>query len=277
MAAIPNVGKCFGTPEAFLSYLEGIRFAAWQPRFIVAHHTGSPTLANWQAWQKRAIPVSDEQWLKNLANYYGNELGWSAGPHFFFTPKHFCVLSPPDRRGVHAASFNGLAWGVEMVGNYDVEDLPEDVYQRYVSGLACLHIATGLKVMPFRYAAQGMHFHRDDPKTSKQCAGRKLDRDAVAFDVQIAIERMTGQEAPAERIEPRFEPVRPGTVVGVAANDTLNVRAEPSGKAPVVLTLPPGATVSIKGAAVNGSTKWLSIDIPGDADGWVAARYVKAA
>lgn len=275
MTAVPNVGKCFADPKTFLAYLDSVKFGAWRPGFVTGHHTGSPTLKNWQDWQTRKVPVTDEQWLKNLAAYYGNELGWSACPHFFFTPTHYCVLSPPDRRGVHAKSFNGLSWAVEMVGNFDVETMPADLRVRYIDGFACLHIAAGLKVLPYQYATQGLHFHRDDPKTTKTCAGKKLDRPKFAADVLKAVDNMTSQEAPPERITVApAAPARTGKVT-VPAGDTLNVRAEPSGKSPVVLVLQPEATVTIKGEATNVDTKWLRIDLPGDPDGFVAARFVK--
>jgi hypothetical protein len=52
------------------------------------------------------VAITDAQLMKNLAAYYGNELGRSAGPHFFFTPDNFCRLSLPEKRGVHTVSFN---------------------------------------------------------------------------------------------------------------------------------------------------------------------------
>lgn len=276
MSPVPNVDKVLATPSEFLDYLDDIRFGAWRPRFVTVHHTGAPTLANWYAWQKRKVPVTDEQWLRNLAAYYGNELGWSSAPHFFFTPEHYCVLSPPWKRGVHAASFNGLSWGVEMVGNFDVEAFPAELQQRYIDGIACLHLATGLKVLPFQQGVQGMHFHRNDPRTTKTCPGLKINQPWLAGQVIAAIERITNQEAPAEQVSvsPQGDR-RTGIVIGVAPDDTLNVRADPSGKSVVVGRLRNENGVIITGNAMNGATKWYSIDIPGDADGWVAARYIR--
>lgn len=265
--AIPNVGKCFPTAEGFLTYLESLQFGAWRPRFVTMHHTGAPDLATWRGWQTRARPVSDEQWLKNLAAYYGAPpLGWSAGPHFFFTPKNFCVLSPPTSRGVHAVSFNAMSWGVECVGDFDREKFDGPVRDKYVEGLACLHIATGLQLAPFQKGARGLHFHRDDPRTSKTCPGKGVDKTALVKLVQAKITAMTDGDHPAEQVTP--VPVtanRSGTV----NENGLNVRASASGKAPVVATLDKGAKVTITGESMNGDTKWLAV-----ADGFVAARYV---
>lgn len=276
MPAIPIVGKCFPTVDGFLDYLDTVKFGAWRPRFVTTHHTGAPDLATWYAWQKRKVPVSDEQWMRNLASYYGNEMKWSSGPQFFFTPANYCVLTPPDRRGVHAVSFNGLSWGVEMVGDFDRERLEGPLRDRYVAGLAALHIATGLKVAPYQYATQGLHFHRDDPKTSKTCPGRSIDKAQLSVDVLSKIEELTGGEAPAEKIVVAPAPAAKVMTVKVPANDTLNVRAAASGKAPVVAVLKPGERVKVTGEAKNGETVWLKVDLPGDEDGWAAARYLAA-
>ena len=188
--AIPIVGKCFPTAAEFISYLRGIKFGAWRPKFVTMHHTGAPDLKTWQGWQTRAKPVSDEQWLKNLAKYYGETMKWSSGPHFFFTPKNFCVLSPPTARGVHAVSFNAMSWGVECVGDFDREKFEGAIRDKYVEGLACLHVATGLKLLPFEKKVSGLHFHRDDPKTTKTCPGKGVDKDALIKLVQAKINEM---------------------------------------------------------------------------------------
>jgi hypothetical protein len=188
--AIPIVGKHFPTAAGFLAYLESLQFGAWRPRFVTMHHTGAPDLKTWRGWQTRAKPVTDEQWLKNLAGYYGG-LGWSAGPHFFFTPNNFCVLSPPTARGVHAVSFNAMSWGVECVGDFDREKFEGPVRDKYVEGLACLHISAGLQLEPFEKKVRGLHFHRDDPKTSKTCPGKGVDKAALIKLVRAKIHQLT--------------------------------------------------------------------------------------
>jgi hypothetical protein len=195
MTSIPNVGKCFSTTKEFLAYLKGIKFGAWRPQFVTMHHTGAPDLKTWQGWQTRAKPVSDEQWLKNLAKYYGDTMKWSSGPHFFFTPNNFCVLSPPTARGVHAVSFNAMSWGVECVGDFDREKFDGAVRDKYVEGLACLHIASGLQLEPFEKKVRGLHFHRDDPKTTKTCPGRGVDKGALIKLVQAKISELSKSAA----------------------------------------------------------------------------------
>ena len=265
MTAIPIVGKCFPTAAGFLAYLDGLKFGAWRPRFVTMHHTGAPNLKTWRGWQTRAKPVTDEQWMKNLAAYYGNEMGWSAGPQFFFTPDHFCVLSPPTGRGVHAVSFNAMSWGVECVGDFDVEKFEGPVRDKYIEGLACLHIASGLPLAPFERGVRGLHFHRDDPKTTKTCPGKNVDKAAVIREVQACMLAMSEGDQPDEKVRPVAKKERTGTV----NTDGLNVRADASGKAPSVKSLRKGATVTITGEAMNGTTKWLAV-----AGGYVSAAYV---
>jgi hypothetical protein len=271
MAPIANVGKVFPTAQGFLAYLDSIKFGAWKPAYVVVHHTGAPTLKNWQDWQTRKSPVSDAQWLKNLAAYYGNDLKWSCGPHFFFTPNNFCVLSPPERRGIHAASFNANSWGVEMVGNFDIETWGGAHRSKYIEGLACLHMATGLALDPYVRGKSGLHFHRDDPLTSKTCPGKNVVKGQMIAEVKAAMIRLGGGEAPPQKIV--VKPAPAATKTGTVTTDGLNVRTEASAKAPSVRKVNKGSKVSILGEAMNGQTKWLRIG----AGEWVSAQFVKVA
>lgn len=270
---IPIIGKCFPTVDGFVAYLESIQFVAWRPRYVVMHHTGAPDLKTWNGWQTRPKPVTDEQWMLNLQKYYEG-LGWQRAPQFFFTPRNFCVLSLPTARGTHAVSFNANSWGVECVGDFDREPFDGPVRDRYVEGLAALHLAAGLQLAPFERAVRGLHFHRDDPLTSKTCPGKNVLVSIVIDLVQARMNAMTAGDHPEEQIVAApAAATRVGTVK-VPAGDTLNVRAAASAKAPLLATLKPGERVSILGDAKNGVDHWLRIDIAGEPDGWVAARFV---
>ena len=272
MTAIPFVGKCFDTAAKFLDYLDDIKFTnAWTPKFVTMHHTGGPSLKTWEGYGNRPKPITDEQWMKNLAGYYGNEMKWSAGPHFFFTPKNFCVLSLPNKRGVHAVSFNATSWGVECVGDFDSEAFTEALANRYAEGLACLHVAAGLEPDNYLRNVRGLHFHRDDPKTSKTCPGKRVNKENMV----ALIEAKMAQIAPGAHEDDN--PVPPSVpvpskrgVINVAADDFLNIRDEPSGKSPVVKVLHRGDPVAVVGEVNNGGTLWYHI-----AEGWAAARFVK--
>lgn len=274
MTAIPFVGKCFSTSAQFLDYLENLKFGAWRPRYVTMHHTGGPSLATWKTYAHgtRKVPITDAQWMKNLAAYYGNELGWNAGPHFFFTPDNFCVLSLPEKRGVHAVSFNANSWGVECVGDFDAEPFTPDLANRYAEGLACLHLALGMSPDPYQFNTRGLHFHRDDPKTSKTCPGRKVDKQKMIDLVKLHMADLTDDgshddDDPPPVVVPKS---RTGTV-NVPPDDFLNVRDEPSGKSPVTRILRRGDRVEITGEASNGLTMWFKIA----GDDYVASRYIK--
>lgn len=266
--AIPIVGKAFPDLPSFLAYLDSIQFGAWRPRYVVMHHTGAPDLKTWNGWQTRANPVNDEQWMQNLKGYYEG-LGWSHAPHFFFTPKHYCAFSLPTTRGTHAVSFNADSWGVECVGDFDVEPFEGPIRARYIDGLAALHLATGLQPAPFEKKVRGLHFHRDDPLTSKTCPGNHVQKGVVVPLIQTAIAALSGNgDHPDEKVVEA--PAAPKPEMGSVTIDDLNVRGAASVKAPVVTTLKKGAEVSIMGSAMNGGTRWLKID-EGE---WVAARFV---
>jgi hypothetical protein len=236
--------------------------------------------------------------MGNLASYYGSpafdrngrqiKSAWSSGPHFFITPENYCVLSPPERPGVHAASFNGNSWGVECVGNFDVKkDIDRftgDLKKRYVDGLAALHIVLGIDPGGYVRGRSGLHFHRDDPQTRKKCPGKGVGKPDMVNSIKEAIAHLRGGAAIAGEYQAMGDKAVPvkgavettGRVVNVAADDVLNVRAGAGAKNPLVGTLKPGSKVKIVGEVKNGSTRWYEIDVPNDANGFVSAHYVEA-
>jgi Predicted membrane protein len=63
-------------------------------------------------------------------------------------------------------------------------------------------------------------------------------------------------------------------VSGVAADDVLNIRAEPSALAPIIGVIPPDTTlIEVTGASEDG--KWRRLNA-GERSGWVSARYLEA-
>ncbi|HZU89654.1 MAG TPA: N-acetylmuramoyl-L-alanine amidase [Stellaceae bacterium] len=172
------VGRGFA-PEAFAAYVAGLSFTAWRPHFVVLHHTGAPTLAEWLAG-----PPPAER-LQNLVHYYRDELHWSAGPHLFVAPDLVWVFTPLATSGVHSPSWNLLSWGVEMVGNYNVEALDTGpgarVAANTVTALAVLHKRLGLDPATLK-------FHREDPLTAhRECPGLEVDKATVIARVQSEI------------------------------------------------------------------------------------------
>ena len=65
-------------------------------------------------------------------------------------------------------------------------------------------------------------------------------------------------------------------MVGIARNDTLNVRAGPGANNKITATRGNGTTyVEVVGASVmNGSTEWVPIK-SGDRTGWVTKQHLQ--
>jgi len=64
----------------------------------------------------------------------------------------------------------------------------------------------------------------------------------------------------------------PHDVVGVAANDQLNIRAEPSASAAILGSFPPG-TDGVEVTALSADGRWGRVNLE-ERSGWVAMRYM---
>ena len=138
-------------------------------RGVTVHHTAYPDLG----MRPKGWTI---QHMRNLADYYGNRLGWSAGPHLFIDEGEAFGLSPMDARGVHARSFNRTHIGIEVLGNYDRwQDSPQSG-----RGAACWTVAAWVCAeitAAIGRDAGAINFHRDDPRTNKTCPGSAIDRE----------------------------------------------------------------------------------------------------
>jgi hypothetical protein len=167
MAWTPIVGRAF-TKDEFSAYVKGINIPQW-PQFVALHNTDAPDLKTYAGYQTRKPPVTDQQWLKNLEHNYRDLQHWSSGPHLFIVPKERGILAftPLTARGTHSPSWNGIAWAIEMVGNYtrDAFDSGDGAIVRdnAVHALAVLHIARGLD-------PKTLKLHKEDPRTTHALA-----------------------------------------------------------------------------------------------------------
>ena len=168
------IGKAFKTSADFAAYVASVKFALWRPRFIVVHNTGSPDTATYLGYAQRKNPISDEQWMQNLKGYYEG-LGWSAGPHVFVTPTAILAFSPLNARGTHTPSWNSISWGIETVGDFEKDKFEGSVKSNLVDTLAILHAAAGLQPLPFKLGERGLHFHKEDVRTThRDCPGKNM-------------------------------------------------------------------------------------------------------
>lgn len=172
----PIVALSF-TAETFDSYCHGLVWGAWRPSFIVLHNTGSPTLAQ----RPSGLTL---QHIKNLEAYYRDEKKWSAGPHLFIDDKQIWVFTPLTMSGVHSPSWNKLAFGIEMLGDYSKESFSTTrglaVRKNAVAAMATLSAVLGLD-------PSSMKLHKEDKLTKHDCPGKNVDKQQVITEVQSLI------------------------------------------------------------------------------------------
>lgn len=179
------IGRSFLTVESFAHYVDTVQFGIWRPKFVVVHNTSAPDIALYNKWQARGHPT-DEQWMQNLVGYYRDQQKWSAGPHLFVTPRSICVFSPLSGPGTHSPAWNSISWGVETVGEFDREPFKDGSRDNLIGALGVLHMKAGLSLRPYLSGHTGLHFHKEDPRTThKNCPGKHM----VKADLVAAVEQ----------------------------------------------------------------------------------------
>jgi len=163
------VGERFNTADFAAYALSTIGKADWRGQFIVLHNTESPSLAE-------RPDGFDRRTIDNLQSYY-ESLGWHAGPHLFVDQNGIWVFSPLDAPGVHSPSWNRVSYGVEQLGDYDIDEyLTGDgakVRSNAISAIAAICHAASIQTDTLR-------LHRMDPKTDhKHCPGKHCSDNLV--------------------------------------------------------------------------------------------------
>jgi len=177
------VGKSFGV-EDFDAYCHTLQWLAWRPSFIVLHNTGIPSLA------QRPKGLTQQN-IRDLEAFYRDEQKWKAGPHLFVDDKQIWVFTPLTVSGTHSPSWNKLALGVEMLGDYEKESFSAGrglkVRRNAVAALATLSAVLGLDPHTLR-------LHREDPLTTHACPGKNVRKLEVIQEVQdLIISRHAGE------------------------------------------------------------------------------------
>ncbi|RYD74649.1 MAG: N-acetylmuramoyl-L-alanine amidase [Verrucomicrobiaceae bacterium] len=181
-----NVGRVW-TPQSLREHLTTLGPAPSWIKAICLHHTGAPSLAQ----RPRGLTA---QHIENIASFYRREKGWSTAPHLFIDDDQIFGMCDLRRKGIHAASFNSKAIGIEVLGDYDVENPLSG------RGLTCWTLAAQttrvlLEWLKLEATEQTVLFHRDDPKTSKSCPGRKVTKEWV---LRLIREASAQQPHPAD-------------------------------------------------------------------------------
>ena len=176
------------TPEEFDAYCKTLQWTSWRPSFVVLHNTEDPSL-------KQCPNGLEEKNIKGLVSYYRDTLKWHAGPHLFVDDRQIWAFTPLTVPGVHSPSWNEVAWGVEMLGNYEVEAFDSGrgakVRQNAIATLATLHAVLGIDV-------HDLKLHKEDKNTThKKCPGKHVHKAEVIQAVDELIKsRHGGQQSP---------------------------------------------------------------------------------
>ncbi|WP_165958057.1 peptidoglycan recognition family protein [Segetibacter sp. 3557_3] len=177
------VAKSFSASE-FDAYCHTIAWTAWRPSFIVLHNTAIPSLAQRPDGLTR-------QHISGLEVFYRDEQKWFGGPHLFVDDKQVWVFTPLNVSGTHSPSWNKVALGIEMLGDFEKEPFDSgrglSVRKNVVAAMATLCAVLGLD-------PHTMRLHREDPATTHACPGKNVRKLEVIQQVQdLMIARHNGE------------------------------------------------------------------------------------
>ena len=177
------------TRDQFAARIAALNWSSWKPVGIVLHNTAAPTLAQWA----ESGPKHDAR-IKNLQSYYEG-LGWHGGPHWFISRDWLNEFNNPLRRGTHSPSYNATHFGIEMVGDYAKEEFNSGdgakVRDNSVFAMAVLCRKFGWD------PAKVIKLHKEDPKTTHDCPGKKVIKADIIARVKAIMQTLGGGPAPA--------------------------------------------------------------------------------
>ena len=172
----PIVGLAFNAAQ-FDTYCHSLQWNAWRPSFIVLHNTAAPSLAQ----RPNGFTA---QHIQNLVGFYRDQQHWSAGPHLFIDDKKIWVFTPLIVSGVHSPSWNKLAIGIEMLGNYAAESFStgrgSKVRENAVAAMATICAILGLPPATIK-------LHKEDPATTHNCPGKNVKKPEIIAEVESLI------------------------------------------------------------------------------------------
>jgi Putative peptidoglycan binding domain len=163
--------------DDFRSYVAKLQFGSWKPTIPYLHNTGVPSLK-----QVAEGKAPEEKWAVNLESYYKG-LGWHAGPHCIAMPDGVVVLSDLTKPGVAESCSNDIAFGLEMLGNFEVggDDFSTGngalVREMAAQVLAIMADKIGWgNLADYVFNVRGLHFHHDCVQDHHACPGSKVTK-----------------------------------------------------------------------------------------------------
>lgn len=158
------------TKEAFPAYIESIspKMGVWRPRGICIHNTYNPTLKMVDNYIQSG-KYTFSQLIKNWWTTYERN-GWNAGPHGFIYRDKIWLATPFWLRGTHSPSFNATHWGLELIGDFETEQFPDDIKHNAIT--ACASLFSMLGHEPNN---DTLKFHKEDMRsTHRTCPGNHI-------------------------------------------------------------------------------------------------------
>ncbi len=227
---------------------------AWRPRGVVLHNTGP------MAWPGQNPnthqPLTARERIENMSVTWVNA-GFTGGPHFLITPKPSIItMWPAWQQGTHSPSWNSTFWGMEMVGDFDLEPFPDGMRDTAIRALKALYAILGHEAN-----ADTFHLHKEDPRTThKRCPG------VHCGDKATWLSRLNAKTEPLMATDlPHAHPVPAGTNDFIRAREGLRLTAY---KDNLVFSIGYGTHIKPDGpAVVEGETCTLE-----QAAAWQAAR-----
>jgi len=186
------VAKAFDA-DAFDEYCHTLSWEAWRPSFIVLHNTQIPSLAE----RPNGFSLSH---IQQLEAFYRDTQEWRAGPHLFVDDTQIWVFTPLTVSGTHSPSWNKLALGIEMLGDYDAESFTDGrglaIRTNAVKAMASLSAVLGLD-------PQTIRLHREDPLTTHACPGSAVKKlEVIQAVTDVINERHRGEHTVASSSPP---------------------------------------------------------------------------
>lgn len=253
-------------------YVERLPPTTWASGMVL-HNTAAPTMGQW-------TPDNRAQRILNLEKYFRDDRGWPSGPHAFvdYFNDGIWVFTPFTEKGTHSPSWNGTRLGIEMIGDFSLEDddtgLGLQVKKNTVALFAMMHTRYG-------WNPETIKLHKEDPRTTHDCPGKDVDKNEF---IELVQEYMGHAGEHSNWPDPSIEiiatpaavpllPFKVGTVT-VPPGDSLTLRETPSVGSRNMGALPNGTILKTFSEEMNGKTRWLRVETPMGYKGWVAARYI---
>jgi len=127
------------------------------------HNTAAPTLAQRPNGFTKQTHSQSRRVLSR----------WKAGPHLFIDDKQIWVFTPLTLSGTHSPSYNKIALGIEMLGDYDKDEFDSGrglkVQKNAVAAVATLSAMLGID-------PDTMKLHKEDPLTTHACPGKNVSK-----------------------------------------------------------------------------------------------------